>query len=189
MGAAHGAGTSNASEISQPTDDYADLMARLQGMCFGLLGDPASMGIIEGGSHTEDERTASTGSVGRFESAGSAHAFDLDLGPLTSQPQGPHAVRNPLARQGADNESPEDRRLLPEAHEQYFISSEIIARLHGLPNASSPSTSELYQDIVGPLNGACAVSVLQHASSRGPALIFLVKLMPKRRRLLSDGFR
>ena len=91
-GAACGAGTSNASEISQPTDDYAELVARLQGMCFGLLGDPASMGIMEGGSHTEEERTASTTSVSRFESAGSAHAFDLDLGPLTSQPQGPHAV-------------------------------------------------------------------------------------------------
>lgn len=91
----HGAGTSNASEISQPTDDYADLVARLQGMCFGLLGDPMStgMGMMEGTSHTEEDRTASTGSVSRFESAGSAHAFDLDLGPLTSQPQGPHMVR------------------------------------------------------------------------------------------------
>ena len=93
-GVVHGAGTSNASEISQPTDDYADLVARLQGMCFGLLGDPmsAGMGMMEGTSHTEEERTASTGSVSRFESAGSAHAFDLDLGPLSSQPQGPHMV-------------------------------------------------------------------------------------------------
>ena len=68
-------------------------MHRLQGMCFGMLGEPASMGMMEGGSHSEEVRTASTGSVSRFESAGSAHAFDLDLGPLTSQPQGPHAVR------------------------------------------------------------------------------------------------
>ena len=37
-------GTSTASEISQPADDYADLVARLQSMCFGgLLGDPLSM--------------------------------------------------------------------------------------------------------------------------------------------------
>ena len=28
-------GTSTASELSQPTDDYADLVARLQSMCFG----------------------------------------------------------------------------------------------------------------------------------------------------------
>lgn len=84
------AGTSTASEVSQPTDDYADLVARLQGMCFGLLGDPIAM-PMEGGS-TEEERTASTGSVSRFESAGSAHAFDLDLGPLTSQPRGPAVV-------------------------------------------------------------------------------------------------
>ena len=93
-GAAHGAGTSNASEISQPTDEYAELVARLQGMCFGLLGDPASISIMEGGPHTEEERTASASSVSRFESSGSAHAFDLDLGPLTSQPQGPPAVRS-----------------------------------------------------------------------------------------------
>ena len=84
------AGTSTASEISQPTDDYADLVTRLQGMCFGLLGDPLTI-PMEGGS-TEEERTASTGSVSRFESAGSAHAFDLDLGPLTSQPRGPPMV-------------------------------------------------------------------------------------------------
>ncbi len=58
-----------------------------------MLGDPASMGMMDGGSQNEEARTASTSSVGRFESAGSAHAFDLDLGPLTSQPQGPHAVR------------------------------------------------------------------------------------------------
>ena len=71
-------------------------------MCFGLLGDPINpmgtgmgMGMMEGGSHTEEDRTASTGSVSRFESASSGHAFELDLGPLTSQPQGPHAVRAP----------------------------------------------------------------------------------------------
>ena len=93
MSAAHNAGTSNASEISQPIDDYGELVARLQGMCFGMLGDPASMGMMDGGPQKEEARTASTSSVGRFESAGSAHAFDLDLGPLTSQPQGPHAVR------------------------------------------------------------------------------------------------
>ena len=95
----YGAGTSNASEITQPTDDYANLVARLQGMCFGLLADPMNVGMMDGGSHTEEDRTASTGSVSRFESAGSAHAFDLDLGPLTSQPQGPHAVQMPGARQ------------------------------------------------------------------------------------------
>lgn len=85
------AGTSTASEVSQPTDDYADLVARLQGMCFGLLEDPLAM-PMEGGSTEEEQRTASTGSVSQFESASSAHAFDLDLGPLTSQPRVPHAV-------------------------------------------------------------------------------------------------
>ena len=89
-------GTSTASELSQPTDDYADLVARLQSMCFGgLLGDPLGMGV-EGRPSEEEQRTASTGSVGRFESAGSAqHSFDLDLGALTSQPQAPHTVSLP----------------------------------------------------------------------------------------------
>lgn len=77
--------------MSQPTDDYAELVARLQGMCFGLLGDPLG-GLPMEGSAEEEQRTASTGSVSRFESTGSAHAFDLDLGPLTSQPQAHHPV-------------------------------------------------------------------------------------------------
>ncbi len=72
-------------------------MNRLQGMCFGLLEDQTGLGMVDGGAHNEEVRTASTGSGGRFDSAGSAHAFDLDLGPLTSQPQGPHAVRAPVA--------------------------------------------------------------------------------------------
>ena len=86
-------GTSTASELSQPTDDYADLVARLQSMCFGgLLGDPLGMGV-GGGASEEEQRTASTGSVSRFESAGSAqHNFDLELGALTSQPQALHTV-------------------------------------------------------------------------------------------------
>ena len=93
-------GTSTASELSQPTDDYADLVARLQSMCFGgLLGDPLGMGV-GGGASEEEQRTASTGSVSRFESAGSAqHNFDLDLGALTSQPQAPHTVSPPSSSQ------------------------------------------------------------------------------------------
>ena len=79
-------GTSTASELSQPTDDYADLVARLQSMCFGgAAGGPPSAWAWEGGASEEEQRTASTGSVSRFESAGSAQT-QLRPGPLG----GPH---------------------------------------------------------------------------------------------------
>ena len=43
-------GTSTASELSQPTDDYADLVARLQSMCFGgAPGGPPRHGRGRGG--------------------------------------------------------------------------------------------------------------------------------------------
>ena len=106
------------------------------------------MGVMEGGSHTEDARTASTGSVGRFESADSAHAFDLDLGPLTSQPQGPHAVRIPLACQDVDHGSSEDRRMLPES-QGASTSSELLAQLDGRFQRHVTLHQSMYWELVG----------------------------------------